>query len=170
MREKVKKALHYLALPVLFIAGLIFGRSFRHDDRIPGDEVDGDIRRAEELAGQAADQLREFEDSVSRIREGVSGSRDELERARDSFKRSADAIDRLRITINGIEGTAREIEEISRRYDELDSESERILQELLRRAGAEAVFNENPEHNPNSADRDSLRDSGDGTGPEMKEV
>ena len=169
MWEKVKKALHYLVLPVLFIAGLLFGRSFRHDDGISRDEVDGDIRRAEELAERAAAQLREFEDAVGDLGDGLDGTRKDLERARDGFRRSSDALDELRIAINGIGGTARGIKEVAGRYDELDSESERILQELLRRAGAEAVFAEDAEHNTDGAHRDSLGDSGDGTGPELKE-
>ena len=169
MWEKIKKILHYLVFPVLFITGLIFGRSLRHDNSGSSDEIDGDISRAEELAERASDQLREFEKSVECLGNELNGTRSKLEQARDSYRRSSDTLDRLRIAVNGIEGTSRRAEEIARRYDELDSETERILQELLRRAGTKAVFAEDAEHNTDSIHSDSLRHSGDSSHPKLKE-
>ena len=155
MWEKIKKILHYLILPVLFIAGLIL--------------IDGDIRRAQELAERASDQLGKFEESVRAIGDGVGLANSDIERARELLRESTGSLDELRRAVNGYGGASRRIEEIANRYDELESESERILQELLRRAGATNFFSEKGEHNPDSADGDNLRNSGYSTDPELKE-
>lgn len=168
MWEKIKKILHYLILPVLFIAGLILGKSGRNTDRGTADEIDGDIRRAQELAERASDQLGRFEESVRAIGDGVGLAKSDIERTRDLLGKSSESLDELRRAVNGYKGTSRRIEEIANRYDELESESERILQELLRRAGATNFFAEKGEHNPDSADGDSLRNSGCSTDPELK--
>ena len=133
------------------------------------DRRNQEIDIAEELAERASDQLREFEKSVECLGNELNGTRSKLEQARDSYRRSSDTLDRLRIAVNGIEETSRRAEEIARRYDELDSETERILQELLRRAGTKAVFAEDAEHNTDSIHSDSLRHSGDSSHPKLKE-
>ena len=169
MWEKIKKILHYLILPVLFIAGLILGKSGRNTDRGTADEIDGDIRRAQELAERASDQLGKFEESVRAIGDGVGLANSDIERARELLRESTGSLDELRRAVNGYRGTSRRIEEIAGRYDELESESERILQELLRRAGATDFFFEEREHHTDSADGDSLGDSPDGSDHELKE-
>lgn len=169
MWEKIKKILHYLILPVLFIAGLILGKSGRNTDRGTADEIDGDIRRAQELAERASDQLGRFEESVRAIGDGVGLAKSDIERTRDLLGKSSESLDELRRAVNGYKGTSRRIEEIAFRYDELESESERILQELLRRAGATDFFFEEPERHTDSADGDSLRNSGCSTDHELKE-
>lgn len=169
MWQKIKKVLHYLVLPVLFIAGLVFGRSQRNSYSGSREEVDGDIRRAQELAERASAQLGKFEESVRAVGDGAGLAGDEITRARELLRESTGALDELRRAVNGYRGTSRRIEEIAGRYDELESESERILQELLRRAGATGFFSEEPEHHPDSADGDSLRDSSDGSDHELKE-
>ena len=152
MWQKVKKILHYLVLPVMFIAGLVFGRSQRNSYSGSREKVDGDIRRAQELAEQASAQLGKFEESVRALGDGAGLAGDEITRARELLREST-----------------RRIEEIAGRYDELESESERILQELLRRAGATDFFFEEREHHTDSAHRDSLGDSPDSSDHELKE-
>lgn len=169
MWQKVKKVLHYLVLPVLFIAGLVFGRSQKRSDSGSREEVDGDIRRAQELAERASDQLGKFEESVRAIGDGAGLARSDIERARELLRESTGALDELRRAVNDYRGASRRIEEIAGRYDELESESERILQELLRRAGATDFFFEEPERHADSADGDSLGDSPDGPDHELKE-
>ena len=169
MWQKVKKVLHYLVLPVMFIAGIVLGRSQKRSDSGSREEVDGDIRRAQELAERASDQLGKFEESVRAIGDGVGLANSDIERARELLRESTGSLDELRRAVNGYGGASRRIEEIANRYDELESESERILQELLRRAGATNFFSEKGEHNPDSADGDNLRNSGYSTDPELKE-
>ena len=169
MWQKVKKILHYLILPVLFIAGLMLGRSQRCSDSGSADEIDGDIRRAQELAERASDQLGKFEESVRAIGDGAGVAESEIARARELLRESTGALDELRRAVNGYRGASRRIEEIAGRYDVLESESERILQELLRRAGATDFFFEEREHDPDGAHRDSLGDSPDGPDNELKE-
>ena len=169
MWQKVKKILHYLVLPVLFIAGLVFGRSQRNSDSGSREEVDGDIRRAQELAERASAQLGKFEESVRALGDGAGLAESEITRARDLLRESTGTLDELRRAVNGYRGTSARIEEIAFRYDELESESERILQELLRRAGATDFFFEKPERHTDSADGDSLGDSPDGSDHELKE-
>lgn len=169
MWQKVKKVLHYLVLPVMFIAGIVLGRSQRCSDSGSREEVDGDIRRAQELAERAADQLGKFEESVTAIGDGAGVAESEIARARELLRESTGALDELRRAVNGYRGASRRIEEIAGRYDELESESERILQELLRRAGATDFFFEEGEHDPDGAHRDSLGDSPDGPDNELKE-
>lgn len=169
MWQKVKKILHYLVLPVMFIAGLVFGRSQRNSDSGSREEVDGDIRRAQELAERASAQLGKFEESVRTLGDGAGLAESEITRARELLRESTGTLDELRRALNGYRGTSARIEEIAFRYDELESESERILQELLRRAGATDFFFEEPEHHTDSADGDSLGDSPDSSDHELKE-
>ena len=169
MWQKIKKVLHYLVLPVLFIAGLVFGRSQRNSYSGSREEVDGDIRRAQELAERASAQLGKFEESVRAVGDGAGLAGDEITRARELLRESTGALDELRRAVNGYRGTSRRIEEIAGRYDELESESERILQELLRRAGATGFFSEEPEHHPDTPHGESLGDSSDGSDHELKE-
>ena len=169
MWQKVKKVLHYLVLPVMFIAGIVLGRSQKRSDSGSREEVDGDIRRAQELAERASDQLGKFEESVRAIGDGAGLARSDIERARELLRESTGALDELRRAVNGYRGASRRIEEIAGRYDVLESESERILQELLRRAGATDFFFEEPERHADSADGDSLGDSPDCPDNELKE-